>query len=140
MRTRILKMALVAGPLAACSPSRDVLSQCVIAVDASAPGADGGYSISLPPGFTPDGSIVGYLPDGAFDPNLNPADYSTCPQPVRCVDFAAVAQDGICHAVGLLCVVPCQTNADCAVLGANSVCSTECADAGHGTGVCTPVQ
>jgi hypothetical protein len=60
---------------------------------------------------------------------------SSCPGNLTCAGYSVPTADGTCHGVGLLCVLPCQTNADCQSLGPGAVCSSAC-----GSPVCTPLQ
>ncbi len=65
---------------------------------------------------------------GATDP---------CVAPLVCMTYLAEGPDGLCHGViGQVCALPCQSNADCAVLGKNSVCYA-CPSM---PGVCTAFQ
>jgi hypothetical protein len=67
-----------------------------------------------------------------------------CAAGLTCISLSTPGPDGLCHGVGGACSLPCETAADCAPMGANAVCSTECstivtADGGS-MGVCTPYQ
>jgi hypothetical protein len=60
-----------------------------------------------------------------------------CFAPFTCMSYQAQGPDGLCHGViGNVCALPCQTSADCSVLGANSVCYA-CPSS---PGVCTAYQ
>jgi hypothetical protein len=60
-----------------------------------------------------------------------------CLAPFTCMTYQAQGPDGLCHAtIGDVCALPCQSNADCTVLGANAVCYT-CPSS---SGVCTAFQ
>ena len=71
--------------------------------------------------------------DGGIDGSVA----GQCFAPFTCMTYQAQGPDGLCHGViGDVCALPCQTSADCAMLGANSVCYT-CPSS---PGVCTAYQ
>jgi len=75
------------------------------------------------------------LPDGGADGSAPLP--TPCPAPLTCAVYYALGPDGLCHGViGGVCALPCQSNADCAALGANSVCYS-CPSM---PGVCTAFQ
>jgi hypothetical protein len=127
--------------LGACTPSRDVWDPCNPGTAANPQDA-----MIMPTGECLEaGTRVGWLADGACFSNANPVDYSTCPDPVRCVTFSAIGQDGLCHPTGPVCATPCRSNAECAGQGKNVICSSTCNTAPYNgsndlTGICTPMQ
>jgi hypothetical protein len=77
------------------------------------------------------------LPSCALDAGPDGGATSPCVAPLTCMIYLAEGPDGLCHGViGQVCALPCQSNADCAVLGKNSVCYT-CPSM---PGVCTAFQ
>jgi hypothetical protein len=64
---------------------------------------------------------------------------SLCPGTLSCASFFLPVADGTCQGIGSVCMNHCTTNADCAVLGANTICSSACV-AENGGPVCTPYQ
>jgi hypothetical protein len=141
-RLRLLGALLATAACTSCTPSREVFDPCLVAVDAGP--AVGDASADSQAQRATEGSIVGVLADGAVITGLNLVDWSTCPGDLRCVDFATVGADGQCHGVGAVCVRPCDSDQDCAALGARVVCSRACGvallDAAVSGGVCTPFQ
>ena len=63
---------------------------------------------------------------------------------MTCVNLSAPGPDGLCNGIGAVCSLPCLSASDCALMGANAVCSTACttvvAADGGSMGVCTPYQ
>jgi hypothetical protein len=65
---------------------------------------------------------------------------SQCATPFLCTSYQAQGPDGLCHPViGGVCVLPCNSSADCAVLGSNAVCYT-CSSIAAAQGFCTAFQ
>ena len=67
-----------------------------------------------------------------------------CASGLSCVNLSGPGPDGQCHGIGAVCSLPCLAASDCAPMGKNAVCSTECntvvIDDGGPMGVCTPYQ
>lgn len=137
-------LILLALPVA-CTTSRAAWQPCVLPLpdagtdaEAGSGGDDGGASGDDGGASGDDGG------DGAAAMAESPPALPDCPAPLSCESFSAPGPDGLCHGVTPACVLVCQTTADCAPLGKNSVCLPSCTRADSGTGnfisVCTPYQ